>query len=131
MRQQRKDGAEGAFGPTGAAGKVQNQRPATDARDVPSDAADASAQSSVRSVPSALLPQQLGNPGNKSRADSKRGLRCNVAWGKSCASGGQHQGCSAGSFAQGRDKAIKLIRQHQRIEHLCAGVGKKPGYGRP
>jgi TonB family protein len=130
MRQQRKDGAERAFGSARAAGKVQDQRSAG-ARDVPSNPANAAAKGSIRSVPSAVLPQQLGNARNEPRADSERGLRRNVARGKSCASGGKHQGGSAGGFAQGSGKAVELIGQHQRIEQLCAGLGEKTRHGRP
>ena len=89
MRQQRKYGAERAFGSARAAGKVQDQRSAG-AGDVPSNPANAAAKGGIRSVPSALLSQQLGNARNEPRADSQRGLRRNVARGKPGASSGKH-----------------------------------------
>jgi TonB family protein len=130
MRQQRKYGAERAFGSARAARKVQDQRSAG-AGDVPSNPANAAAKGSIWSVPSALLPQQLGNARNEPRADSKRGLRRNVARGKPGASSGKHQGRSAGGFTQGSGKPVKLIGQHQRIEQLRAGFGEEPRHGRP
>jgi len=97
VRKKGKDGLEGAFGSSGAARKIYDER-------TPHGAADCTAEGGQRSLPDSCRAHRFCEAFDDALADHAGRLGGDVAWRKTCASGGDDQVCCLCPLAQsGRD----------------------------